>query len=178
MLARVAVVIAAAGLTAGCFQPLYGRTDAAPDSESVHDKLTEVEIPVIKTRQGSPEQRIAVAMRNALLFDFTGGSGNNAPTYRLIMTVGTNSMSVIVDTVTGRPTAEIAGVTAHYQLVEIATGKIVITDTSYAHVDTDAPGSQQRFAQQRAQRDAEDRAVTTVAEMVRNRIASYFVAGT
>ena len=40
------------------------------------------------------------------------------------------------------------------------------------------PVPQQRFAQQRAKRDAEDRAVLTVAEAIRNRLASYFVAGT
>ncbi len=31
---------------------------------------------------------------------------------------------------------------------------------------------------QRAKRDAEDRAVLAVAEAIRNRLASYFVAGT
>ena len=63
-------------------------------------------------------------------------------------------------------------------VVEIATGKVVLKDNAYSHVDVDAPGSQQRFAQQRAKRDAEDRAVLTVAEAIRNRLASYFVAGT
>jgi LPS-assembly lipoprotein len=178
MLARVGVVLLAAGLTAGCFQPLYGHNDAVPGSESVHDKLAEVEIPAIPSRQGSSDARIAVAMRNALQYDFNGGAGATAPTHRLIMKVGTSSLSVMVDQVSGRPTAELSGVTAHYQLVEIATGKVVLTDTAYAHVDTDSPGSQQRFAQQRAQRDAEDRAVIAVSEAIRNRLASYFVAGT
>ena len=49
---------------------------------------------------------------------------------------------------------------------------------SLAHVDYDVPGAEQRFAKQRAQRDAEDRAVHVVAETIRNRLASYFVAGT
>jgi LPS-assembly lipoprotein len=80
--------------------------------------------------------------------------------------------------VSGRPTAQIDGVTANYQLVEIATGKIVLRDTATAQVDTDSPGSQQRFAVLRAARDAEDRAVQTVAEAIRNRLASYLVAGT
>jgi LPS-assembly lipoprotein len=40
------------------------------------------------------------------------------------------------------------------------------------------PGPEQRFAKQRAQRDAEDRAVLAVAESIRNRLASFFVAGT
>ncbi len=85
---------------------------------------------------------------------------------------------MIVDVASGRPTAEVDGVTANYQLMEIATGKIVLKDTAFAHVDIDAPGPQQRFATQRARRDAEDRAVEAVAEAIRNRLASYFVAGT
>jgi LPS-assembly lipoprotein len=178
VLLRLAVIVAAAGLTAGCFQPLYGRNPVAPESDSVRDKLAQVEIPVIPTRQGSPAARVAVSMRNALQYDFNGGAGADAPTYRLTMTIVPTSLTVIVDVTTGRPTADIDGVSVTYQLTEIATGKVVLKDNAYSHVDVDAPGSQQRFAQQRAKRDAEDRAVLTVAEAIRNRLASYFVAGT
>ncbi len=177
-LVRVAVVLAAAGLTAGCFEPLYGRNNAPPGTDSVRDKLAEVDIPVIPTRQGSPAARIAVSMRNALQYDLNGGAGPNAPTHRLTMTVTPTDITVIVDAASGRPTTDIDGVTANYQLIEIATGKVVLQDTAYAHVDTDAPGPEQRFAIQRAKRDAEDRAVEAVAETIRNRLASYFVAGT
>jgi LPS-assembly lipoprotein len=178
MLVRLAVVIVAAGLTAGCFEPLYGRNPAAPETDSVRDKLAEIDIPIIPTRQGSPEARIAVSMRNALQYDLNGNAGANAPTHRLTMTVAPTSLTVIVDPVSGRPTADIDGVTVNYQLTEIATGKIVLRDSAYSHVSVDAPGPEQRFAQQRAKRDAEDRAVLTVAEAIRNRLASYFVAGT
>jgi len=69
-------------------------------------------------------------------------------------------------------------VNASYSLVEIATGKVVVRDSTIAEVDYDIPGPQQRFAKQRAQRDAEDRAVQLVADTIKNRLASYFVAGT
>ncbi|HEX3503010.1 MAG TPA: hypothetical protein VHU22_06440 [Xanthobacteraceae bacterium] len=177
-LARLAVVLALGGLTAGCFEPLYGRNPVDPGSDSVHDKLAQVDIPVIPARQGSPSQRIAVSMRNALQYDLNGGAGATAPTHRLTMTVAPTSISVIIDVTSGRPTAEVDGVTAYYQLIEIATGKVVVTDHAFSHVDVDSPGSQQRFATQRAKKDAEDRAVTAVAEAIRNRLASYFVAGT
>ena len=55
---------------------------------------------------------------------------------------------------------------------------MVLNDIAYAHVSYDIPGSQQRFAGQRARRDAEDRAIVVAADAVRNRLASYFVAGT
>lgn len=177
-LARVAAIVAMAGLTAGCFEPLYGRNPASPEGDSIHDKLAQVDIPAIPARQGSPAARIAVGMRNALQYDLNGGAGATAAAYRLTMTVVPTSLTVIVDVTSGRPTAEIDGVTANYQLIEIATGKVVLTDTSFSHVDTDAPGSEQRFAVQRAKRDAEDRAIQAVAEAIRNRLASYFVAGT
>jgi LPS-assembly lipoprotein len=60
----------------------------------------------------------------------------------------------------------------------MATNKTVVSDSAFAQVDLDVPGSQQRFAKQRAVRDAEDRAIQVVAEAIRNRLASYFVAGT
>ena len=63
-------------------------------------------------------------------------------------------------------------------MIEIGTGKVVLSDMAVAHVDYDIPGSQQRFAGQRARRDAEDRAIQVAADMIRNRLASYFVAGT
>ena len=88
------------------------------------------------------------------------------------MTVTPTSVTVSIDPVTGRPQEEIGGVNATYRLVEIATARIVLTDSTFAHVGYDIPGSQQRFAKQRALIDAEDRAA------IRNRLASYFVAGT
>ncbi len=175
--ARFAVVLAAAGLLAGCFEPLYGRNPSVGD-ESVRDKLAEVLIAPIPARRGSPQARIGVAVRNALQFDLNGAAGATAPTHRLDVTVTPVDVSVTIDPVTGRPQEEIAGVRASYQLVEIATGKIVLKDSTFAHVGYDIPGSQQRFAKQRALINAEDRAATVVAESIRNRLASYFVAGT
>jgi len=174
---RLTVVLAAAGLVAGCFQPLYGRGPSV-DVDSVHDKLGEVDIPAIAARQGTAESRLAVAMRNALQYDFNGGAGANAPTHRLVVILSPSAASVNIDITSGRPTAEVDGVVALFQLVEIATGKVVVKDSTVARVDVDAPGSQQRFALQRARRDAEDRAILTAAEAIRNRLASYFVAGT
>jgi LPS-assembly lipoprotein len=40
------------------------------------------------------------------------------------------------------------------------------------------PGFQQRFTKTRAVRDAETRAAKVIADQIRTRLASYFVAGT
>ena len=178
-LLRLAAVVAAAGLTAGCFEPLYGThasVGGVPDS--VHYRLAAVDVATINAPLGSPVQRIAVGMRNALVFDLNGGSGPVAPTHRLVVNVGTTQWTIVIDPISGRPDAQVDSVVAYYRLVEIATGKTVVTDSTVAHVDYDIPGREQRFAKQRAQRDAEDRATQVVAEAIRNRLASYFVAGT
>jgi len=175
--ARLGLMLAVAGLVAGCFEPLYGRNPSLGD-ESIRDKLAEVLIAPIPARQGTPQARIAVGMHNALQYDLNGAAGVVAPTHRLEVVVTPIEVSVTIDPVSGRPTEELGGVTATYQLVEIATGKIVLKDSTFAHVGYDIPGPQQRFTKQRAQIDAQDRAVKVAAEAIRNRLASYFVAGT
>lgn len=174
---RLATIAGAASLLAGCFEPLYS-SHPSVGGESIKDKLAEVQIAPIPTRQGTPQARLAVGMHNALQFDLDGGAGPTAPTHRLDLTVSQGGFTVLIDPSSGRPTAQVAGVKVSYQLVEIATGKVVLTDSTFANVDYDSPGQEQRFAIQRAQRDAEDRAVQTAADTIRNRLASYFVAGT
>jgi LPS-assembly lipoprotein len=175
--ARLAVVLAAAGLTAGCWQPLYGARPG-PGGEGVQDKFAAVDIPPINAPKGTPAERVAIGMRNALTFDLHNGGSPMPPAYALKVNVGTSQFTAYVDPTTGRPDTQIQNLIAIYQLVELATGKMVINDMAVAHVDYDIPGSQQRFAGQRARRDAEDRAVQVAADMIRNRLASYFVAGT
>ena len=144
----------------------------------MRDKLAAVEIPPIPAPNGSPTQRIAIAMHNALQYDLNGAAGANAPTHRLVVQVGTTQITVTIDPTSGRPSAQIDSVIASFQLIEIVTNKVVLNANTYAHVDYDIPGVEQRFAKLRAQRDAEDHAVQMVAEAIRNRLASYFVAGT
>ena len=175
--ARLAVVLAAAGLTAGCWQPLYG-AHPGPGGEGVQDKFAAVDIPPIGFPKGTPTERVAIGMRNALTFDLHNGGSPAPPAYALKVQVGSTQFTAYVDPTTGRPDSQIQIVIASYQLVELATGKMVLNDVTNVHVDYDIPGSQQRFAGQRARRDAEDRAIQVAADMIRNRLASYFVAGT
>jgi LPS-assembly lipoprotein len=174
--ARLAVVLAAAGVTAGCWQPLYGARPAG--GEGVQDKFAAVDIPPITASKGTPAERVAVGMRNALQFDLHNGGGPMPPAYALKVYVATTQYTAYLDPTTGRPDTQTQYITASYQLVELATDKTVVSDSTYCYVDYDIPGSQQRFAGQRARRDAEDRAVQVVADAIRNRLASYFVAGT
>jgi len=175
--ARFAFVVALGAVTSGCFQPLYGNQTIGSD-DSVRDKLGSVEILEIKAANGTPDARIAVAVRNALLYDFDGGQTPTSPTYRLVITFGSGRTTVITDVASGRPDAQVESINAVLTLTEIATQKVVLQTSTFARASLDIPGTAQRFAQQRAARNAEDRAVDVLAENIRNRLASYFVAGT
>ena len=166
--ARLAVVLAAAGLTAGCWEPLYA-TRPAVGPEGVQDKFAAIELAPVKAPKGTPVERVGVGMFNALQFNLHNGAGAaNAPIFRLVVNVGSSQFTAVIDPNSGRPDAQIQSVTASYSLVEIATGKTVVSDSTRASVDYDVPGPQQRFASQRARRDAEDHAILMAADAIRN----------
>ena len=73
---------------------------------------------------------------------------------------------------------QVEHIDAAFVLTELATGKAVMRGSTVARVSSDYPGQQQRFARARARLDAEARAAKVIAENVRTRVASFFVAGT
>jgi LPS-assembly lipoprotein len=113
-----------------------------------------------------------------LIYDLTGGAGGASPLYRLNVRLSATQLQIIVDINTGRPDVNNYGIDAAYTLTEIATGKPVVRGQTFARVSYNIPGQEQRFAGERGLRDAEDRAAKEIAENIRNRLASHFVAGT
>jgi LPS-assembly lipoprotein len=174
--ARFALVLAIAGLTAACFQPLYGDRSLS-GGPGVGQALRGVEVPPIAAPNGTPEARIAVEVRNSILFDLTGGSGSTSPTHRLQIQMASSRTQVIVDVTTARPDIENYGINAIYTLVDLTTNKPVLTGQTFSRVSFDIPGQEQRFARARGLRDAENRAAKVIAENIRSRLASYFIAG-
>jgi len=161
----------------GCFQPLYGEHSFA-NVPGIGPALAGVDVSQINAASGSPEARVAVEVRNQLLFNLTGGGAAAPPTHRLTMRMTSNRLSVIVDITTGRPDVEDYGLNVNYQLVEIKSGKTVFNSDTFARVSYDIPGQAQRFARARGLRDAENRAAKLIADNIKARLASYFVAGT
>jgi LPS-assembly lipoprotein len=169
--------LALAGLLAGCFQPLYG--DFSPNgTPALREQLSAVNVLQIDAPKGSDEARLAVEIRNALLFDLTGGGAEAPPVHRLKISIASTRSAIIVDINTSRPDIENYGITATYSLTEIATGKVVVTGQTFSRVSYDIPGQEQRFARLRGLRDAESRAAKVIAENIKTRLASYFIAGT
>jgi LPS-assembly lipoprotein len=175
--ARLLAVAALAALTAGCFQPMYAeRSDGTP---GLREKLMGVEIPPVDKPNASREARIQVDIRNALAFKLYGNATGMPPTHRLVLRFSTSRSSLILDPRTALPSSENYGIDAQYNLIEIVSGKSVMTGTTFSRVSYDTfTGQMQRFARARALRDAEDRAAQEIAENIQTRLASYFVAGT
>jgi LPS-assembly lipoprotein len=174
--ARLMVVATLAAYTAGCFQPMYAeRTDGQP---GLRDKLLGVEVPPLNYPNASPQARVGVAIRNALMFKLYGSATGLPPTYQLKIRFNPSRTSLIVDPNTALPTSENYGIDATYGLIEIATGKQVLTGNTFSRVTYDIPGQLQRFARARAYRDAEDRAAGEIADNINTRLASFFYAGT
>ena len=171
----------AAGLSAGCFQPLYGNGGGAVDGPGapppVRMAMASVEVAEIDAPNGTPEARLGVEVRNALIFGLTGGSGQLSPAYRLKINLKGNRQHVIVDITTARPDMEIYGIDATYTLIDLANNKTVLNGRAFSRASYDIPGQQQRFARTRGERDAQNRASTIIAEQIKSRLASYFVSG-
>ncbi len=174
--ARLLAVAALAALTAGCFQPMYAeRSDGTP---GLREKLMGVELPPINKPNASREARVGVEIRNALAFKLYGTATGMPPTHRLDIRFTTSRSSLIVSAATGLPTNENLGIDAQYNLIDVATGRSVMTGSTFSRVSYDMPGSYQRFSRNRAVRDAEDRAANEIAENITTRLASFFTAGT
>ena len=174
---RMLAVLALAGMTAGCFQPLYGEKTLA-GGPGIVDKLNGVDVPPIDAPNGTRLARVGVEVRNGLLFGLTGGGPAAPPSYKLVVKLTSSQTQVIVDINTARPDIQNYGIDATYTLTDLRTGKPVVNGYTFARVSYDIPGQQQRFAGDRGLRDAENRAAKTIADNIRSRLASYFVAGT
>lgn len=168
---RVAALCLFAAAAAGCqFQPMYAQTPLFGSGPSLRDTLKDVDV-------ASIDGRIGNELRNDLIFELTGGAGNQpgAP-YRLTMIVTTNAINPIVDVTSGRPESETISFDVLYKLQDVVNGKIVLTEKALARVTLDR--SPQRYARVRAQRDAENRAAKLVAEQIRSRLATFFLTRT
>lgn len=168
--------LALAALVGGCFQPLYGDRTVV-GGPGLKERMNAVSVRQIVAPNGSPQTRIAVELRNDLIFDLTGGSGGVPATHELVVQLSTQNQQVIVDITTARADVQQFGINANYTLVEKATGKPVVKGETFARVSYDNPGQAQRFANARGLRDAENRAARVISDAIKARLASYFSAG-
>ena len=180
-LCRTFFAFGLAGLVGGCFQPLYAEHPlpvGAAGHPGVVGQLRAVDVAAIDAPAGSRLARVSVNVRNELIYDLTGGGGGFSPTHRLDVKLVATQLQVIVDINTARPDVNNYGIDSTYTLTELATGRVVVKGQTFARVSYNIPGQEQRFAGERGLRDAENRAAKEIAENIRSRLASFFVAGT
>jgi LPS-assembly lipoprotein len=173
--ARLALVLATTVLVAGCFQPLYGERSPS-GAPALREALSAVEVLDVAAPANSSEARLAVQVKNDLIFNFTGGGSPYPPTHRLKIQLAGGRSTVLIDRSSALPNVENYGLNATYSLIEIATGKAVIGGTASTSVSYDTVG-QQRFARISGMHDAERRAAKVISDNITARLSSYFVAG-
>jgi LPS-assembly lipoprotein len=172
---HVPIVLLLAASLGGCFQPLYG-TSTETGRPAVRDALSAIDVAQIDAPANTSEARLAVQIRNDLLFNFTGGGYAAPPTHKLKVQIAGNRAVVVIDRSTALPNVETYTLRTTYSLTEIATGKVVVSGNASTPVSYDTLG-QQRFARLSGMHDAERRAAKVLSDNVTTRLASYFISG-
>jgi len=160
--AYVAVLLLATNVS-GCIRPLYAPINAG--TGDVAADLRTVAVDPIPDRLGH-------YLGNELVFALNGTGSQVAPRYRLSIALRQSVMTPLIDTVSGHASAGNLVVNADYRLVPIEGGAPVLTGTATTLASYDRTSL--RFANLRANRDAEIRAARTLAEVITARIATSF----
>jgi LPS-assembly lipoprotein len=146
--ARLLAAVLGLGLLAGCqVQPLYGTMDGEKQSISV----------------SAAQTRVGQVVRNELVLGFGGEQQNTA--YSLDLKVTSDNTGTLPDGIDNEDTAARMTVTADYVLKSTSTGETVKSGSRFVDAQLDLPS--QKFAQERAKLDAENRAARQVAALVR-----------
>ncbi len=166
---RGVLLLAAAGFLAACqVRPVYAPAGSAVAGNNPA-MVTELASIAIKGQT----ERVAQALINELIFQLRGGGALVEPKYRLDLILTTRVSDLAIRAREDIPVAKLVSLTATYTLTEVATGRVVTSDNVYATSSFDV--SSQRYANVRAQRDAEDRAARAAAADIRLRLASALI---
>lgn len=154
ILAIVSLVI----LSACQFQPLHG--DSATRQGGGLDQVG----------VASVDNRVAQQVRNRLLFLLNGGFSSVEKTHEANLRVSFNNKLLATVPDEEDNTAGIVTVTVSYELIDLGTGEAIAKGKRQATASYERTG--QVFANNRATRDAENRAAKQVAESLRLAIAN------
>ncbi|MXN64824.1 hypothetical protein GR183_07885 [Stappia sp. GBMRC 2046] len=169
----VSLILGATGLAlAGCrVQPLYGTWSVGSQSPVASD-LAAIEIERIDSTNTEDLKRIGQVLRNEMLFGFRRGGRGEAPRYRLRVILDRQRNAVGVQRLKDVPASYSVTLNASFVLSEYETDRTLTTGRAFATASYDF--SSQRFANLRAERDADDRAAKVIAGDIQTRLAGYF----
>lgn len=164
---RTAILAAGLAVLLGACsaQPLYMMDPAT--GGSVQSALSGLEIATVETR-------VAQEVRNRLLFDLGISRSTTAPRYTMDLVVSDTESPLGVTPVESAPASNVT-VTATYTVRDPASGDIVFRDTARASASYDLVN--QVFANERAHRDAQNRAAIAVANDIRLQLSAAAARG-
>lgn len=155
-----ALAVTAAISLAGCgIQPLYGTTAGGSRLAAA---MAGVDVTPIPGRVG---QRV----RNELIFENTGGSGQTGTTYKLDIVIKESLTNELVE-ISGDAKSQVYELDATFKLIS-NDGRVVLEGKATSRAPYER--FETIFSNVRARYDAEDRAARTVAESIKVRIAAY-----
>ncbi len=159
--------VTALSLSACTVEPLYG---SRPDSQLVKGNYDSSTAQILASTDVDPvNDRTSQQVRNRLLFAMNGGELQPGGKYRISLSVSETTQTLSVQTSSLAPTSAQVRVLAKYSLIEKSSGSVVASGERRALAAYDR--TPQSFANQRAQRDAQNRAAREVAEQLRLAIA-------
>jgi LPS-assembly lipoprotein len=155
-----ALAVTAAISLAGCgIQPLYGTTAGGSRLAAA---MAGVDVTPIPGRVG---QRV----RNELIFENTGGSGQTGTTYKLDIVIKESVTNQLVE-ISGDAKSQVYQLDATFKLIS-NDGRVVLEGKATSRAPYER--FETIFSNVRARYDAENRAARTVAESIKVRIAAY-----
>ena len=155
------------GLSACQVRPLYSSTTAS--GQTLATELSTVEIAPAKNR-------VDQEIRNNLIFAFTGGGDPAQPAYRLVIETKTTSDDLTIESGTGLANNTRVSMTSTYKLIKLADKSVATQGSSF--FTAEFTRSTQRFANDRAQLDTENRAAEQISNDIQLRLSAFFAAGT
>ena len=111
------------------------------------------------------DERVAQQVRNSLLFELNGGQLEPGSQYQVKLKVTPASRSLAIESDSLLPTSTQVIVTVNYDLLDTSTRKSFSAGTRRAVASFDK--TPQKFANERAERDAQNRAAKDVARQIR-----------
>jgi len=162
----------ASPLLAGCqVKPLYGSLDMASGGSQVAGDLAAISIDPIS---GYTRSTAARELYNELTFKFERGTTTPEKRYTLKVLINVVNAEVGVEQLADVPAAYSMTMNATFVLSSRADDTTLMTGKSFATASYDF--SDQRLANTRARRDAEERVAKAVADDIHARIAGFFAS--
>ncbi|WP_299819281.1 hypothetical protein [uncultured Roseibium sp.] len=163
-------------MTLGACQvrPLYGTStgEFGGGTSPVTAEMAAIDLDSIPSQFANDDA--SRVLYNELIYRFERGAGSPAKRYRLKVLMDVGSSEVGVERFADVPSAYTTTMNSTFVLSDINTNETLLTGRAFKSASYDF--SNQRFANKRAYRNAQERVAKAVADDISARIAGYFAS--